>query len=111
MPSIWSVRKAPVRQATASPYYFMKSDIKNCYWSCRLPPEWLDTFVVQHSGRRYRYLVLPFGFDAAVFALNRKAGDLVQEVLAKAPPNLAAALEVLQYVDDILVYGRDRVAV
>ena len=101
-PNIYTMARSP---EFTEQVWFVKSDISNCYWSCRLPPSHFNMFwFILSDGTRWAFSVLPFGYAGACSVVQRKtastAGRAVQ--LAKCPVPTPPQSFIM--LDDCLVW-------
>ena len=78
-----------------------KIDLNSCYWSVHLPPAMAEAVRVAAAGTTYALVRVPFGWH--------QAPGLVQHLIAAVLFELAnTQVVIVQYLDDILFVGRDR---
>ena len=73
-------------------------DLKNAFWSLRLPEEFRQTFRVSIDGQSYAFNCLPFGWQFSPVLCHTVLGYLLQKL------NFVSVM-VLHYLDDFLVIG------
>ena len=84
--------------------WLCKIDLTSCYWSIRLPRSWHRVFVVEVSGRRYKYTRLPFGWKHSPALCQTLIRRIVHSAIFAA--RLPVGHKV--YLDDILLDARRR---
>ena len=79
-------------------------DLKNAFWSLRLPPQFQDSFRVEIEGTIYGFSCLPFGWQFSPAICQTVLGFILERL------SLVSVL-VLHYLDDFLIvgYGSDNV--
>ena len=78
-----------------------KIDLANCYWSIHLPPHLTRAMRVGVGDRSFAIVRVPFGWHQAPGLVQH----LIATVIAHVDPG---GVVVVQYVDDILVVGRQK---
>ena len=105
-----SPRRTGIRAATPSrppqraPLLACHVDLKNAFWSLRLPPQYQDSFTVDIDGTACGFSCLPFGW--------RFSPAICQTILCFMLDRLSlVSILVLHYLDDFLlvVYGSGNV--
>ena len=91
----------PVLGGGGGRVFLAKLDLKNAYWSIRLPPLWRRIFVVEGgSGRKFRYDRLPFGWSYSPAVCQRLVLAGVRRVLSRR------GVRGWVYLDDILLSAK-----
>jgi hypothetical protein len=87
-----------------SSLWMTKLDVSNHFWTCRMPAKYANSVRIGVCGKVFALPSLPFGWTHSPVMAQRLLG----ETLAKMYPN---DVIIIQYVDDILVFGlgKDRV--
>ncbi|XP_060539600.1 retrovirus-related Pol polyprotein from transposon opus isoform X2 [Pantherophis guttatus] len=91
--------------------YFSVIDLKDAFWTCPLDEESRDIFAFEwadpdtHRNQQYRWCVLPQGFSES----PNLFGQMLEQVLEGFC--IPSGLQVLQYVDDLLLSGEKKVEV
>ena len=78
-----------------------KIDLRNCYWSVHLPPAMAGAVRVAAAGTTYALVRVAFGWHQAPGLVQH----LIAVLLSKLPDTQVV---IIQYLDDILFVGRDR---
>ena len=76
-------------------------DLSNCYWSVHLPPAMGGAVRVAAASTTYALVRVPFGWHRALGLVQHLIGALLFELLD-------TQVVIVQYLDDILFVGQNR---
>ena len=94
----WGMRRTGGKNGRRRRVYLAKLDLQNACWSIELPAAWEQIFLVEgRSGRRYRYLRLPFGWSYNPAICQPLVTAVIRQVMDRK------GVRGWVYLDDIVV--------